>query len=177
MNIADVTCADLSDGRTAGIHCWCNLQSHPVKTSSKNSIMIRKKEFKRNNYKSTLTCDTIQSMMKERVPRYLGWYLKLLNRWLFSVANYTFNDLIPYRKVESCPERERKSLNDKIRREFKRELGGSSDLEAVSRKFRQLDKNDDNRLTKNEIKTIFDLRWWLNILKRKIFDQFFCKLF
>ena len=71
--------------------------------------------------------------------------------------------MIPYRKVEDCPERERKKLNEKIKIEFEKEFSAASELEGLEMKFLQLDKNGDSKLTKNEMKPIFDLRTWFSI--------------
>lgn len=133
MNIADVDCADLSDG-SDGIHCWCSLSIHPVSPGAQPvSVMIPKREFGENNYRKTLSCKGIQTIMKERAR--LGT-----------------------RKVEDCPERERKKLNEKIKIEFEKEFSAASELEGLEMKFLQLDKNGDSKLTKNEMKPIFDLR-------------------
>ena len=76
-----------------------------------------------------------------------------------------FYDLIPYRKVEKCPGREKKILNEKMKKEFKAEFGVQSAKEALERKFRQLDRNSDDKLTKSELKVVFDLRWWFELIQ------------
>ena len=75
-NIKDVTCANLSNGRMVETHCWCNLAHHPLKDGRHpESVLIKKKEFERNNYRKTLTCKKIEEMLldQRRVStRYLG---------------------------------------------------------------------------------------------------------
>ena len=73
--------------------------------------------------------------------------------------------MIPYRKVESCPQRHREKLNKAIKKEFKNEFGTSSDATALKLKFEQLDKNADDKLTHKEIRVLLDLR------QRKPFDK------
>lgn len=52
-------------------------------------------------------------------------------------------------------------MNERIKKEFKREFGTNSEQDALEKKFRALDRNNDDRLVKAELRKVFDLRWWL----------------
>jgi len=54
-----------------------------------------------------------------------------------------------------------------MKKQFKAEFGVQSAKEALERKFRQLDRNSDNKLTKSELKVVFDLRKLESFSKRR----------
>ena len=87
--------------------------------------------------------------------------LKKHNLCIIRLKNFIVQVFIPFRKVESCPEREKDRLNVKLKKMFKDEFQTSSETEALEEKFHQLDRNSDGKLSKNELKPIIDLRKWI----------------